>query len=247
MEDVADDAADEHSGDEPAPERGSMNDDGSINLGLRRRFEHSPTVESQSGMHTNRIMSPLPSLPTLPPASDLAHYHQSNITRITPGSFNDGNRLAPLTSIAAASAERQTSASPASFAPHRRKRSFSAAEGEVAPSGDPAGQDNTKRISSIKSILNPSTMAHSPTNTATYSDDGDYSLPPIRSPGSTVASAPSPHAYASFDSTTGTLSAPSMETDRLKNERRAALQREAEKMREMLAAKERELQALGQD
>ena len=38
-----------------------------------------------------------------------------------------------------------------------------------------------------------------------------------------------------------------MEGERLKTERRAALQREADRMREMLAAKERELLELGHD
>jgi hypothetical protein len=39
----------------------------------------------------------------------------------------------------------------------------------------------------------------------------------------------------------------SMDGERVKSERRAALQREADRMREMLAAKERELQELGHD
>lgn len=226
------------------PERGSMNEDGSVNLGLRRRPDHPLTIEPQPVMRPNRTMSPLPS------TSDLAAYHQSSSSRNFPGSLNDDNRLAPMTSMGTTT-ERQTSLSPASFLSPARKRSFSTTENEASHAGETA-QESSKRVSSIniKSILNPSTSADSPPNMGAGSDDGDYSLPPIRSPGSTIASAPSPGAFSNRDHTPGT---PSMSRDypvdaeRAKSERRAALQREADRMREMLAAKERELQELGHD
>lgn len=88
--------------------------------------------------------------------------------------------------------------------------------------------------------------ASTPPKVGTGSDDGDYSLPPIRSPGSTVASAPSPSAFSNRDNTPGAATR-DFDSERIKAERRAALQREADKMREMLAAKERELQELGHD
>ncbi|KAF5609996.1 siderophore regulation (GATA factor) [Fusarium subglutinans] len=222
-------------------EKGSMNEDGSVNLGLRRRPDHPLTIEPQPVIRpTSRTISPLPS------TSDLAAYHQSNNPRQYTGSLNDDNRLAPMASMSSNN-DRKTSLSPASFLSPTRKRSFSTTESEAFASLE-TGQESSKRISSIniKSILNPSTSATTPPNLGTGSDDGDYSLPPIRSPGSTIASAPSPSAFSNRDNTPG-AGPRDFDTERIKAERRAALQREADKMREMLAAKERELQELGHD
>lgn len=231
---------------EQTPERGTLNDDGSINLGLRRRPDHPMTIEPQPVMRSGRQMSPLPS------ASDLNLYHQSNNPRNFPGSLIDDNRLPPMQSsmATAVSGDRQTSLSPASFLSPRRKRSFSTTEGEQFNNPVDTAQENAKRLSSIKSILNPSNTAVSPSYTGGGSDDGDYSLPPLRSPGSTIASAPSPGAFSNRDPTPGATTMTrdlNMEGERLKTERRAALQREADRMREMLAAKERELLELGHD
>ncbi|EKJ78894.1 hypothetical protein NXS19_013663 [Fusarium pseudograminearum] len=221
-------------------ERGSMNEDGSVNLGLRRRPDHPLTIEPLPSIRPNRTISPLPS------TSDLAAYHQSNNPRHYTGSTNDDNRLAPMASMAA-NDDRKTSLSPASFLSPTRKRSFSTTEGEASTAQE-ASQESSKRISSInlKSILNPSMSATTPPKLGTGSDDGDYSLPPIRSPGSTIASAPSPSAFSHRDNTPG-AGPRDFEPDRIKAERRAALQREADKMREMLAAKEQELRELGHD
>ncbi|RGP65036.1 putative siderophore regulation gata factor [Fusarium longipes] len=221
-------------------ERGSMNEDGSVNLGLRRRPDHPLTIEPLPSIRPSRTISPLPS------TSDLAAYHQSNNPRHYTGSINDDNRLAPMASMAA-NDDRKTSLSPASFLSPTRKRSFSTTEGEASVAQE-GSQESSKRISSInlKSILNPSTSATTPPKLGTGSDDGDYSLPPIRSPGSTIASAPSPSAFSNRDNTPGAVPR-DLESERIKAERRAALQREADKMREMLAAKERELQELGHD
>ncbi|KAL5607682.1 hypothetical protein FOBRF1_008179 [Fusarium oxysporum] len=222
-------------------EKGSINEDGSVNLGLRRRPDHPLTIEPQPVIRpTSRTISPLPS------TSDLAAYHQSNNPRQYTGSLNDDNRLAPMASMSSNN-DRKTSLSPASFLSPTRKRSFSTTESEAFASQE-TGQESSKRISSIniKSILNPSTSATTPPNLGTGSDDGDYSLPPIRSPGSTIASAPSPSTFSNRDNTPG-AGPRDFDTERIKAERRAALQREADKMREMLAAKERELQELGHD
>ncbi|KAF5023512.1 hypothetical protein F66182_4424 [Fusarium sp. NRRL 66182] len=241
MEDAMD-SAESQGQHESSVERGSMNEDGSVNLGLRRRPDHPLTIEPQPVIRPSRTISPLP----LPSTSDLAAYHQSNNPRHDTGSLNDDNRLAPMASMTANN-DRKTSLSPASFLSPTRKRSFSTTESEAFASGE-SGQESSKRISSIniKSILNPSTSAGTPPNTGAGSDDGDYSLPPIRSPGSTIASAPSPSAFSNRDLTPG-AGPRDFEGERIKTERRAALQREADRMREMLAAKERELQELGHD
>ncbi|CAM1511237.1 Fc.00g087500.m01.CDS01 [Cosmosporella sp. VM-42] len=244
MEDVMEVEIQSH---EQTPERGTLNDDGSINLGMRRRPDHPLTIEPQPVIRQGRQISPLPS------TSDLAAYHQfSNPHNFTGSLTTNDNKLAPMqTSMSTAvNTDRQSSLSPASFLSPRRKRSFSTTESEPFNNPVDSAQENTKRVSSIKSILNPSNSAGSPSYNGGGSDDGDYSLPPIRSPGSTVASAPSPGAFSNRDPTPG---APPIsrdlntESERLKSERRAALQREAEKMREMLAAKERELQELGNE
>ncbi|KAI5463134.1 hypothetical protein BGZ63DRAFT_402473 [Mariannaea sp. PMI_226] len=230
----------------PTPERGSMNDDGSINLGLRRRQEHPLTIEPHPVDNvmrsTNQTISPLPS------ASDLVAYHQAEGSRNTLSSHHDDNRLPPITSMGSVG-DRQSSLSPASFLSPGRKRSYSITDGEPFNTTE-HGQETAKRISGIKinSILNPSNPIDS--SPKADSDDGDYSLPPIRSPGSTTASAPSPGEFSNRGHTPGAPSVSrdlNMENERLKAERRATLQREADRMREMLAAKERELQELGND
>ncbi|SPJ73777.1 probable siderophore regulation protein (GATA factor) [Fusarium torulosum] len=239
MEDAMD-SAEQQSRYDAKAERGSINEDGSVNLGLRRRPDHPLTIEPLPVIRPGRTISPLPS------TSDLAAYHQSNNPRHYTGSLNDDNRLAPMASMASNN-DRKTSLSPASFLSPTRKRSFSTTESEAFALQEPP-HESSKRISSInlKSILNPSTSAGTPPNIGTGSDDGDYSLPPLRSPGSTIASAPSPGAFSNRDNTP--VAGPrDFEGERLKAERRAALQRETDRMREMLAAKERELQELGHD
>ncbi|CAJ2513515.1 Uu.00g016340.m01.CDS01 [Anthostomella pinea] len=219
-------------------ERGTQNEDGSVNLGFRRKSDHPSTLLPKP------VRSSQGSTP-LPPSTDLMAYHT---TAHAPQSFyirdslTDDNRLAPLTSISAAS-NRQYSLSPASFlSPSRRKRSFSATDSDVPP--NEFGQDNSKRLSSIKSILNNPATGSSGNYNA--SEDGESLR--LRSPVSLLMPAPSP---SSFSITSSML--PSMhsrettaESERSKADRRAALHQEAERMREMLAAKERELAALGE-
>ncbi|OBR12386.1 GATA zinc finger [Colletotrichum higginsianum IMI 349063] len=228
---------------EGSPERGTMNEDGSVNLGFRRREENNMTMLPGPNLHQNRQGSPLPS-------HDLAAY-QSSSSRTSqpyPGSLNDDNRLAPITSLAAAG-ERQSSLSPASFLSPSRKRSLSA---EGNPSGD-GGPDTSKRLSSIKSILNPTSADDSP---AYQSGSDDAAEHYARSAMSPAASAPSPGSYSNSHMTPLPSPGPSsqtsnpgyrLETERVKAEKRAALVREAERMREMLAAKERELAELGHE
>ena len=205
---------------EKTPERGTINDDGSINLGLRRRPDYSTPVDEQPQDITANRTSPLPR------ASDLAAYHQSpGMARNISSSLNDDNRLPPLTSMAAAP-ERQSSLSPASFLSRSRKRSFSATETESL-AGTEGGHDSAKRISSIKDILNPSTE----TDTRRNANPSEYALPPLRSPGLGGAS----NGYPS------SRDGPHGEIGHYRSDRQEALERETESIRAMLAAKEREL------
>lgn len=210
--------------------RGSVNDDGSVNLGFRRRSEQ-PLTFLPEPVRRGQMSTSLQS-------SDLTAYHTARTPQSldTRGSLTDDNRLAPLTSISALS-DRQSSLSPASFISPSRKRSFSAAT-ESEPATSDAGHDSSKRLSSIKSILNPAGQ----TAGRSAMEDAADSLRMLRSPASAMASAPSPGGASTSSTVTATAGA--IESDRAKAERRAALQQEAEKMRELLAAKERELAAL---
>jgi GATA-binding protein len=212
-------------------ERGSMNEDGSVNLGLRRKIEHHPTLLPEP-KHSTHVSTPMP--PT-----DLAAYHtlQPLVARET---INDDNRLPPLTSIMA---DRQSSISPASFiGSSSRKRSFSATDSD-APGSD-FNPENTKRLSSIKSILNPTSEAG--LNPGSVAEDTSE-MARLLSPVSTLISATSPGGISVASSMIPSMRSreTTVESERSKADRRVALQQEAERMRELLAAKERELAALG--
>ncbi|SPQ20091.1 45155aa6-a96a-432d-a74a-e5ad6f5d5e6d [Thermothielavioides terrestris] len=131
---------------EAPKEKGSVNADGSVNLGARRPQEPPLTLVPKTVLMQNRLTPPLPS-------SDLGQYHSShqNQPQHIPESLSDENRLAPLTSIPIPH-DRQSSLSPASFLSPSRKRSFSAADVDHPNQSD---GDHSKRLSSIKSILNP--------------------------------------------------------------------------------------------
>lgn len=229
-----DDVAMDSRSNETTPERGTLNEDGSVNLGFRRKPEQgSGPMELDTPRVPIKQASPLPS--PLPHASDLAAYHQSaSSSRTTLPSLNSENRLPPLSSMAAGP-ERQSSLSPASFISPGRKRSFSATD--PAPGvGPEGGYDSAKRVSSIRDILNPSS------STLDGRDDrSEYALPPLRSPGVDVASTGRLSAYSSRD---GTPSNHSYEGEHHKAERTQMLERETERIREMLTAKERELYKL---
>jgi hypothetical protein len=230
--------ADSPLSDVEAPrEKGSVNPDGSVNLGLRRRPAPPLTLVPETVLMQNRQTSPLPS-------SGLGQYHSShqNQHHHVPESLTNENRLAPLTSIPMPH-DRQSSLSPASFLSPSRKRSFSVAE------MDPQGQNNgdqPKRLSSIKSILNPTALSPPP------DDIPEQQHQYFATPGSTAASTPSPGMYPSGGHTFGTQqfagsgSGSAREGERSKADKRAMLEREREMMRELLAAKERELAELGE-
>lgn len=234
MEDVAD--LSEAQQTEGTPERGTENDDGSINLGLRRQSEQC-VVAIEAGPLGNRSNGQASALSS---ASDLAAYHhRSGNSHNVSGHGSEENRLPPMSSMAAVS-DRQSSMSPASFLSPRRKRSFSATDTEAGSSAD-LGPESAKRISSIKSILNPPGDSINGRGSA---DMDDYTLPPLRSAGGFLGprmQSVSPGLGMSKD---GQELGDRADNDRIKAERRSALQKEADRMREELAAKERELMEL---
>ncbi|KAG9245213.1 hypothetical protein BJ878DRAFT_534053 [Calycina marina] len=198
-------AASPESGGQTPPaeiERGTTNEDGSVNLGLLNRGLPAPIPQAQNQSRQNRGSGP-------------QSYSSSHPYPEQPDSLHNSNRLPPMTSYPPL--PRQPSLSPGSLSSSSRKRSF----------GDIEADGSTKRLSSIKSILNPGNYGNEA--------DADPSLRRMRySPG--VAS--STGSYAASGGEGGDRE------DREKIERREMLQREAEKMREALAAKERELAEL---
>jgi GATA-binding protein len=206
-------------------QRGSVNPDGSVNLGLRLRNEPPRTVlpepvssnRGQNGQQT-------------PSSSNLTAY-ASTVNNSAPplhtlDSLNNDNRLPPMNSYPSPT-QRHPSLSPNTFISPSRKRSFSEldARGEhgSAPEGVLSG--NSKRLSSIKSILNPG-----------FSDstgEAESHGRPAISPGGYTPSPASSVAGGAHS-----------ESERAKLDRREMLQREADRMREELRAKERELAEL---
>ncbi|KAI1770259.1 hypothetical protein F4818DRAFT_270386 [Hypoxylon cercidicola] len=218
---------------EPELERGSVNEDGSVNLGLRQKTEHPLTL----------LPDPIRSNPGSTPmsSSDLMAYHSTNAPQHIDirNSLTDDNRLAPLMSISALS-DRQSSLSPASFLSPSRKRSFSGTESDYAPSE--LAYDHSKRLSSIKSLLNPASES---SLNFSQSDIAAESLR-LQSPVTTLTSPPSPslQSIASYALPAIRSRESTGEDERSKTDRLAALQQETERMRQLLAAKEREMAAL---
>ena len=218
---------------DPQEHRGSINADGSINLGLRLRNQPAravlPEPVSISRGHNGQQQ---------PSSSNLTAY-ASTLNSQTPSvhnleSLNNDNRLPPMASYPSP-AQRHPSLSPNSFLSPSRKRSFSELDtrGEPSSVSEHASSANSKRLSSIKSILNPG-----------FSDSaaGDTELRRTISPGRYT---PSP----ANSVTGGVLNSghdAQTESERAKLERREMLQREAERMREALRAKERELAELAE-
>ncbi|KAI1824179.1 hypothetical protein F4861DRAFT_539203 [Xylaria intraflava] len=213
-------------------ERGSVNEDGSVNLGLRRKTDNHLGLPEP--MCSGRGSTPIPS-------ADPTAYHtyQTLQPLSSRDSIADDNRLPPLTSIMN---DRQSSISPASFlGPSSRKRSFSATDSD-AP-GSEFNAEHTKRLSSIKSILNPTSELSSEFSSTT--EDSSEVLR-LRSPANKILPGLNPNGFSMPSSIVPSMRSreTTADVERSKADRRAALQQEAERMREMLAAKERELAAL---
>ncbi|KAI9736457.1 MAG: putative electron transfer flavoprotein subunit [Claussenomyces sp. TS43310] len=233
----SDDPSSQH---EMEGQRGSMNADGSINLGFRSRNESrnepprtllpDPTMRTQSGQQQPVGAPDLTAYATNPPSHQ--HYQHD------PSSLTSENKLPPMTSYPSPATHPRPSLSPNSFLSPGRKRSVSAAEMEMAPA---SGSDQqSKRLSSIKSLLNPAARA-----SEDESFDPSFRAGERRSPGMTYSGSPSPHSYAASPSY-GPSGArdETLDAERSKLDRRAELQREAERMREALRAKEKELEEL---
>jgi GATA-binding protein len=213
---------DASSQNEISEQRGSINPDGSVNLGFKHRSDANrarlpePTMRNQTSQPKS--------------GSDLTAYASSSQSyQIDPSSLTSENKLPPMTSWPSPT-QRRPSLSPSSFLSPSRKRSFPSAEAEP-----PAlNEQSSKRLSSIKSILNP------PQHPADEEFDQGYRSAQ-RSP---YPSAPSPSSYANSPVSLNSGPAGASDGDRAKLERRDELRREAERMREALKAKERELEAL---
>ncbi|KAG4419025.1 hypothetical protein IFR04_007801 [Cadophora malorum] len=224
---------------EEAP-RGSINPDGSVNLGLRLRDDQGRSLlpdPLQSSRGQNGLSSDL----TAYSSSSHTHPHDHSHS----DSLNNENRLPPMTSYPPPSHQRP-SVSPNSFLSPSRKRSFSTTEMEqLPPIADTTNASSTqpKRLSSIKSILNPG-----------YTDPESDMYGERRSPGGYRGSQSPNLGYASSSGTGRTSNEREREregreqlseSERNKMERREMLKLEAERMREALKAKERELEELG--
>ncbi|TGO26961.1 hypothetical protein BPAE_0050g00500 [Botrytis paeoniae] len=236
-------------------ERGTTNPDGSVNLGLRLRNDPGRAlpepIRTQNGQHQHQQHPP----------SDLGAYTSNpNYQGQNLDSLTNDNRLPPMASYPSPIHNR-LSVSPNNYLSPSRKRSFSATD--MDPNNSLSSESAhasilPKRLSSIKSILNHgftnSDSDVNPENDLSFRRGTDsLRLSPSRY---SVAVSPSlstagPATYSTSPSGSGAGSAlssakdPASESDRAKTERREMLQREAEKMREALKAKERELAELG--
>lgn len=237
--------------DHPSPEegdqRGTVNPDGSINLGFRLRNDPGRALPEPIRTQ-NRQQQHSP--------SDLTVYASaSNLSNQNFESLHNDNRLPPMTSYPPPiQTSNPGSVSPSSFLSPSRKRSISAVDANDATSSADSNSNPTqpKRLSSIKSILNPGFIdneANSETDPSLRRGDDRLSPSRYSNVASPSLSSVSAHATSPLGGGIGSVPASGKdavsETDRAKAERREMLQREAEKMREALKAKERELAELG--
>jgi GATA-binding protein len=218
-------------------QRGTVNPDGSINLGFRPRPEVTHQPETLPAPRLDNQQQ-------LPPISSATQASNHSNHQPDGSSLNNENRLPPMTSYPSPK-PRHPSLSPNSFLSPSRKRSFSAAEPDPTPSS--VVESNSKRLSSIKSILNPTQQSSG------ENESIDPSLRMARSPERRYSAVQSPNSFAnspagSWEPAGSQSSGRDTTTDseKAKMERRAELQREAERMREALRAKERELEELNE-
>ncbi|KZF23202.1 hypothetical protein L228DRAFT_106175 [Xylona heveae TC161] len=210
--------------------RGTVNPDGSVNLGFRSQGRLSiseslsPTAHDQPSRYHAAPPAPI-DFTSYPPQSHERPHHGPQLSPHShPHSQHQPDRLSP--------APRHPSTSPHLNGSTARKRSFSVAEGESSQElGDVA---KTNRLNSIKSILNPSQQS-----------SVDVPIEPSllalgRHPSAFSEGSPGAEASAAAAGTGG-IEQPATKR---RASRRADLQKEMERIREMLAAKERELAEL---
>jgi GATA-binding protein len=225
---VASNSMESPESDRTSPEspdmRGTSNPDGSINLGFRPRDE-------------GRTQLPQPTS-TARGGNDLAAYasfSNSGNTYEHPDSLNNENRLPPMTAYPSPKPGR-VSLSPSTFLSPSHKRSFSSLDTEQQETTNLEPNAQPKRLSSIKSILNPGSSDFRESGGSRGSDR----LSPNR------YSAMNSPSYGPSPTNDGDGSSRDVQSDgeRKKVEKRELLQREAERMREALKAKERELEEM---
>lgn len=205
-------------------QRGSINPDGSINLGSRQR-------ESTSNFHTPYQQNPHHH----PPPVDFTGYHISpSHSKEDHNQPLNGAPVPPMTYPSPS--QHHTSLSP-HLPTSKRKRSFSATQEGPSTALD---SPDTNRLGSISSILNPTQHQENEQQRQGFSASAEDM--PIEPSLLAMSTAPPPIP----DGTLGlsTLNGSGVE-EKEKMERRAQLRVEAEAMREMLRAKERELAELG--
>jgi GATA-binding protein len=225
---------------DPQDQRGSINPDGSINLGLRLRNQPGRTVLPEP-ISTNRGQNG-----QQPPlSSNLTAYVSTTNNQAQSlhnlESLNNENRLPPMASYPSPT-QRHQSLSPNSVLSASRKRSFSELEtrAEANSIAEQSSSVNSKRLSSIKSILNPGFLD-------SETGDADPHLRPTVSPGPMNSRySPSPASSVAGSALNSGRDVQS-ESERARLERREMLQREADRMREALRAKERELAELAEN
>lgn len=225
---------------DPQDQRGSVNPDGSVNLGLRLRNQTGRAVLPEP-IYTDRGQSG-----QQPPSSSNLTAYVSTTTGQAQSlqsleSLNNENRLPPMASYPSPT-QRHPSLSPNSLLSPSRKRSFSELETrtEANSIAEHSSSVNSKRLSSIKSILNPGFLD-------SETSDTDPRLRPTVSPGpinSRYTPSPASSVAGSVLSTGRDVHS---ESERARVERREMLQREADRMREALRAKERELAELAEN
>ncbi|KAL5596661.1 hypothetical protein BROUX41_006645 [Berkeleyomyces rouxiae] len=171
---------------EPSMERGTLNEDGSVNLGVRRRkSDEAADNEGDAMLIDSKPSQDSPQKQRTQNQSQTSPARQKNTGHLPRG----------------VKGERHASNSPSSLVAHSRKRSFSATEDLPPPNQQIQSiTDSSKRISSINSILNPANdleaaesgyhgahaNTYSTTTIATTGSPSDY--PGLRSPMSTSGS-----------------------------------------------------------
>lgn len=231
---------------EGSPERGSLNDDGSINLGQRPGLGRLPPMLAVPATASNRQNT------SLPPVSNLTGYKSFQFQSF-PSQFRYLNpyqdRLVPMTSTETSGAG-TTALTPTSLPLSPRKRAFSVSEGDSHSARD-SGPHTSKRITSlgIRSILNPCNEVHSTTTPLTERESPRDSYRGIAA--TVISSPPSVGSHLAAQGATSVLASSKSHIPRVHKDRewfeaqRQALEREAQIMRVALAAKEKELATLG--
>ncbi len=239
----------QRSDDAHEAQRGSMNTDGSISLGFRPRQPQS--------QEPSRNLPELPGQIRGQNGHQHQHQHQQNDLQSytsTPqqmqqhdkSSLSVDNRLPPMAAYPSPG-HRPSSLSPNFLlSPNNRKRSVSATEDGQSMQQQPQQPQSGhgQRTGSIKSILN-----HAPQMQMSLPPGDEVLDPSLRTP---VQQSPvqgyAPVASMGQSNGSGQRTSSGMrgEEEKVRMQRREALEREAERMREELRRKEEELEQLSQ-